>query len=116
MPERFQGSLNGRQIKNLKSMMLDEPRNNIRLAELASACDMSLHAFQRNFRKQFGKSPHQWRQAARLERARTLLEYSQKSLADIAFECGFSDQAHLTRVFSREFGMTPGTYRRARRD
>jgi AraC family transcriptional regulator len=101
-----------RQIRNLKSMMLDEPWRNVRLAELAIACGMPLHTFERRFRKQFGKTPHQWRLAAKVEHARKLLQYSRLSLAEIAFKCGFSDQAHFTRVFFRMTGLPPGAYRK----
>jgi transcriptional regulator GlxA family with amidase domain len=116
LPETAEGRLDPRQIRTLKSMMLDEPWRNVRLAELAASCDMPLHTFERTFRKQFGKPPHQWRLAAKVEHARKLLEYTELTLVDIAFKCGFSDQAHLTRIFSRMTGSTPGAYRHARRD
>ena len=93
-------------------MMLDEPWRNVRLAELAAACDMPVHSFGRAFRKQYGKSPHQWLLARKVEQARKLLEYSEIPLVEIAFLCGFSDQPHLTRIFARIVGVTPKVYRR----
>ena len=44
-----------------------------------------------------------------------LLETTDKLLADIAAETGFFDQSHLTRVFKKERGMTPGEYRHRHR-
>lgn len=114
--EESAGRLTSDQIRNLKSMMLDEAGRNIRLAELAAACDLPLHVFERAFRRHFGKPPHQWRLAAKIEHARKLLESTDTPLAEIALTCGFSDQAHLTRVFSRAQGLAPGAYRRSRRD
>jgi len=35
------------------------------------------------------------------------------SLSDLALVCGFADQSHLTRVFSRMVGVSPGAWRRA---
>jgi AraC-like DNA-binding protein len=46
-----------------------------------------------------------------VERARELLTGDAR-MADIAQECGFSDQAHLTRLFKRQTGVTPGVYRK----
>ena len=37
------------------------------------------------------------------------------ALAQIAYECGFADQSHFTRVFTAAVGATPGAWRRARR-
>jgi AraC family transcriptional regulator len=115
LPATPQGCLTSLQIRNLKAIMLDEPRRNVRLAELAATCGMPLHTFERSFRKQFGKSPHQWLLAEKVAQARKLLTYTEIPLAGIALRCGFSDQAHLTRIFARIVGATPGVYRRARR-
>ena len=34
-------------------------------------------------------------------------------ISGVAFACGFADQSHLTRVFKRHFGLTPGAYQKA---
>jgi AraC-like DNA-binding protein len=112
LPAAPEGRLTPLQIRKLKAIMLDEPWRNVRLAELSAACGMPLHIFERSFRKQFGKSPHQWLLAEKVTRARKLLESTNIPLADIAVRCGFSDQAHLTRIFARTVGVTPGVYRR----
>jgi transcriptional regulator GlxA family with amidase domain len=59
--------------------------------------------------------PYRWLRAVRVERAKDLLFNSSLSLSQIAYECGFSDQSHLTRVFSDSIGITPGAWRKARR-
>jgi AraC family transcriptional regulator len=45
--------------------------------------------------------------------AKEKLRDSRLSLADVAKECGFSDQSHLARHFQRIVGVTPGAWRRA---
>ncbi|MFZ1699732.1 MAG: AraC family transcriptional regulator [Pyrinomonadaceae bacterium] len=50
-------------------------------------------------------------QKCRVSHAISMLRRSDISLAEIAFDCGFSDQSHFTRVFKRRIGMTPGAYR-----
>jgi AraC family transcriptional regulator len=47
----------------------------------------------------------------RLERAKTLLRRTREPLAAIAQEAGFADQSHLTQMFRREIGVTPGRFR-----
>ena len=56
--------------------------------------------------------PQQWQMKARVERAMDLLSQSSASLANVAASVGFADQAHLTRVFRRVVGTTPGAWRK----
>ena len=51
----------------------------------------------------------------RIEKARDLLRLTDLMIAEVAFLCGFCDQSHLTRVFSRRVGMTPVEWRRTSR-
>jgi AraC family transcriptional regulator len=51
----------------------------------------------------------------RLERAEGLLEFSRLPLGEIAKSCGFASPSHFARVFRRATGMTPGAWRRVRR-
>ncbi len=53
---------------------------------------------------------------ARVEEAARRLAEGAAPLAQIALECGFCDQSHLSRTFKRLMGLTPGAWRRASRD
>jgi AraC family transcriptional regulator len=55
---------------------------------------------------------HRWRLERRVEKAMTMLSSEQASLADIAVACGFADQSHFTRVFTKYNGRSPGQWRR----
>jgi AraC family transcriptional regulator len=46
--------------------------------------------------------------------AQHLLSETGRPIAEIAFECGFANQEHLTRFFKRAVGATPAAYRRQR--
>jgi len=48
----------------------------------------------------------------RITAARTLLETSDRTIADIACETGFYDHSHFTRTFKRIVGISPGLYRK----
>jgi AraC family transcriptional regulator len=54
---------------------------------------------------------HQYVLGRRIERAASLLRFSDTPIAAIAIECGFADQSHLTTAFRRRTGVTPAVYR-----
>ncbi|RYF38322.1 MAG: helix-turn-helix domain-containing protein, partial [Comamonadaceae bacterium] len=55
---------------------------------------------------------HAWLLQLRAERARGLIGQG-APLVQAAAASGFADQSHMTRVFARQFGFTPGAWRRA---
>lgn len=76
---------------------------------LAAEAGMSLFHFVRAFSAQFHATPHQYLQARRITRAKTLL--TQRSTpTDAAAAVGLADQSHLTRWFKRAYGVTPAQY------
>lgn len=62
------------------------------------------------FREQVGLPPKTVARIMRFDRAVSLLGRSDERLADIAFECGYFDQAHLNRDFREFAGMSPGAF------
>jgi len=82
------------------------------LDELAHECGLSVAHFTRAFRQSTGETPHKWLMRRRVAAAERLLLSSERSLAQIAFECGFADQCHFTNIFARMVGTPPGVYRR----
>jgi len=83
-------------------------------ASLAALCDLSVDQFNRAFKMATGLPPHRWLLRERVRRARELLEGTNLSIGDIAAQCGFADQSHLTRVFKGHVGVSPGAWRRDR--
>lgn len=81
---------------------------------LAAAVDMTPCLFARQFRRTFGQPPYAYVLARRIERAERLLAQTTMPIKQIASVCGFSDQAHMTRLFRRAHGAPPGEYRRRR--
>ena len=48
----------------------------------------------------------------RLSLAHHLIATTDKTVAQVAVDCGFCDSSHLSRVFRRSFGITPNAVRR----
>jgi AraC family transcriptional regulator len=83
----------------------------IRLEDMAGAARMSVFHFSRTFRRATGTGPHRYLVEARIERVKALLRSSDRSLAQIADETGFSDQSHMSKVFRRLTGTSPRAFR-----
>jgi AraC-like DNA-binding protein len=90
----------------------DRMGDDVRLADLSRLTGLSPYQLVRASTRQYGLTPHRIHMRLRLDRAMDLIGSGQ-ALAEIAHTLGFSDQAHLTRRFKDNFGMTPGAYRRA---
>jgi AraC family transcriptional regulator len=83
------------------------------LADLAGVACLSPYHFSRSFKRAVGVGPHRYVVERRIARAKILMRRTPQPLALIAQEVGFNDQSHLTAIFRRETGMTPGTFRAA---
>ena len=87
----------------------------ITLRQLAESTGLSQPVFSRLFKRITQTTPIQYITENRLNRARKLLANTNKTLADIAAETGFYDEAHFVRTFKDSRGLTPGAYRRQHR-
>ena len=87
-------------------------QSEISLASLAEEAGYSRGHFLKMFRTSMGMTPHRYLLKRRTDHARSLLKRREISIIDVAASCGFSSQAHLTQVFRKHVGVTPGDYRR----
>lgn len=87
----------------------------IEMKHLIRMAHMSESSFTRAFKKIFSTTPGRYIVITRLNAARRLLEETDKTLSEIAGECGFVDQSHFCHLFKAERKMTPGDYRLAHR-
>jgi AraC family transcriptional regulator len=88
--------------------------DNLSVARIAKAAGVSASRLNNEFKRRTKLAPHQYVLNARVRRANTLLTTTDMSLAEIAFQCGFSNQQHMTRMVRRLTGRTPGNIRRDR--
>lgn len=94
--------------KDLADARYTEP---ITVNDLAAAAGLSRAHFSRVFSRTFGESPHAYLQTRRLERAASLLRYTDRSVADICAMVGLSSVGSFTTTFARVYGTPPAAYR-----
>ena len=88
----------------------------IRVEEMAAIARLSCSHFSRAFRATSGEPPSAFVIRRRVERAERLMLLTDRPLAQIALDCGMADQAHLTKLFRRSHGISPGKWRRLQQD
>jgi AraC-like DNA-binding protein len=94
--------------KDLVDSRYAEP---ITVDDLAAAAGLSRAHFSRMFTRTFGESPRAYLQTRRLERAASLLRYTDRSVADICVMVGLQSLGSFTTSFTRVYGLSPTAYR-----
>ena len=110
------GALAGWQVHRVKAHVDANLDASIPISELAGVAQRSTAYFCRAFKRTFGETPHAFIIGRRLHRAGELMLTTDAALAEIALSCGFSDQAHLCKVFRARHGQSPAAWRRERCD
>lgn len=82
------------------------------IADLAAVAGLGERTFNRRFKRATGQVPLDYLNTLRLRTARELLQQSNLAISEIAQTCGVPDPNYFSRLFKREFGETPGQYRR----
>ncbi len=110
-PRRQVGGLSLWQERLAKEMMEGGLAHRISLSDVAGSCGLRTSQFSHAFKRSVGVPPYAWLLERRVARAKLLIARGDCPLAEIAQLCGFADQSHLTRVFSRLVGTTPAAWR-----
>jgi AraC-like DNA-binding protein len=83
----------------------------ITLDDLARKAHLSKRHFQRIFQECVGRSPIDHLLHIRVQKAAELLSHSERTITEIAFDCGFGDSNYFTRQFRKIMSQTPKQYR-----
>lgn len=103
----------GDAFKGLFSWLEAHLAEPLTVAQMARRAGLSERQFYRHFQSATGMSPHAYRRAARLRKARDLLlKRSPLTCQEIARHCGFRDGNHFSSAFRRAFGQPPSAFRR----
>jgi len=100
------------EIRKATDLMRSRLGERVCIRDVSASCGLSTGHFSRLFKKTTGLSTYQWLVEQRVEKAKELLTHTRLPLCDIAFSCGFADQAHFTRVFAKRANTTPLVWRR----
>jgi AraC-like DNA-binding protein len=106
------GGLASWQLRRVVLHMEERLSETITVDALAHVARLSSGHFCRAFKATTGETPHAFLIHQRVRRAQTLMLRTNDTLSAIAFACGLTDQAHLTRLFRRVVGETPMVWRR----
>ena len=110
----YRGGLAPWQVRSVTTYIDANLSASLSCEALARSARLSVSYFARAFKCTFGYSPHVFLMRRRMERAQGLMLKTNAPLAQIALDCGFADQAHLSRHFLRLTGERPASWRRAR--
>ena len=108
------GGLVAWQVVRVRAYIDNNLHRTIHIRDLSTIARRSLAHFSRKFKLAVGESPHAYVVRRRLEKACHLMITSAEPLSEIALSVGFSDQAHLCRLFRQAFGRSPASWRRER--
>ena len=81
------------------------------MTDLAASCGLTRAHFTRRFRTLTGDSPYAVMLGSRVEHAKYLLTARRRSISEVAYATGFTDQSHLSHTFQRLVGATPAQFR-----
>jgi len=115
-PRTAPGALAAWQANRIKAYVDAHLEGPIRIPDLAAVARRSSAYFCRAFKRTFGETPHAFVVGRRLCRARELMLTSDAAMSEIAVTCGFTDQAHLCKLFRLHYGQSPAAWRREHRD
>lgn len=105
------GELSFTQMRTIEDYIDANLSKNLDLKSIASQINLGTTSFMRYFKKTNGKTAYAFVLECRLKRAKSLLKDTNLPIKEIALASGFSDQAHLTRLFQRQYQSTPAVYR-----
>ena len=100
-----------RYLQRAKDLVDSRYAEPITVDDLAAAAGLSRAHFSRMFTRTFGESPRAYLQTRRLERAASLLRYTDRSVADICVMVGLQSLGSFTTSFARVYGLPPAAYR-----
>ncbi len=120
LEEAFLNILNSPLSKEFRSFLFSIYKNNHfkasiennfsyeeNILDLAKDLKMTSLSFREKFKEVYNTTPKKWQTMKRLEKAKVLLENSQKNVSEVCIECGFDNLSWFIQVFKKQYDLTP---------
>ncbi|MDX3927482.1 MAG: AraC family transcriptional regulator [Shinella sp.] len=107
--------LSARLLERTREIVEARLESRLTTTDIAAGTGIGADHFGRLFKQATGMTLYQFVIRCRVDRAGRMLADTTKPIIQIAYECGFADQVHLTRAFGRIVGRTPAAFRKEHR-
>ncbi|MBE5892773.1 MAG: AraC family transcriptional regulator [Lachnospiraceae bacterium] len=107
----MQDEMYGKETLLVKNYLDSHLTQNVPLKTLAEMVYLSESQVVRIFKRDVGKTPHEYSLDLKLEQARTLLRNTRQRVREISDSLGFCDEHYFSYIFKKKCGMTPLEYR-----
>lgn len=105
-------AIEDREVASAVRFIRDNARRDIHVNDVLAQSTLSIRSLQQRFRNRLGRSIHQEIRSTRIQQFADLLRNTNHTVQKIAYDLGFGDINHVSRIFRREMGMTPMEYRK----
>ena len=99
---------------NIRKYIVDNLEKACTLEDIAEEFHFSCHYIRHIFKKAVGMSVGEFKTAQKIKKAKLLLKNTDSKITDVAMTCGFESASYFTKTFTKEIGITPSEYRKAR--
>lgn len=99
-------------ILKVQHWLQSKGARSVSVADMAREASLEERTFLRRFKAATGVKPNEYAQCVRMEKARELLQFTKRTVDQIAWSVGYEDSTAFRRVFNRLVGLSPGDYRR----
>lgn len=111
------GVLNGwyhPRLRGVVQAVMSAPDQPWSIQDMVGIANVSRAQLMRLFKQQIGVSPYAFVNSIRLQQAAVLLKRSADSILSVALSVGFQSETHFGKVFKKQYGVSPGQYRKSR--
>ncbi len=91
-------------------VMEDNYIYDLKIEDFANISHRSLSTFNRDFKDYYDTTPARWLTERRLDKAKYMLETTNKTIGEIAYDTGFINASHFSRLFKEKYGKNPARF------